>query len=200
METLDLSKTIFTKIGITNEILPFYGYAEQCRQLMTQLRSESRKLWNDDIEKWFKNLSQVKREIHVDNKEVLEYLDQHYRYAMFKIVLTFNKMSDVTRFYDFLANSKEGSISKAKFLEITQVNLPKFKKKYVMEEFITTFLECIGKVYLKSSYHLKLPILQPNFPCRPKPLIQLPNPGGLVDDQNPEASFSVQVSGRSFYY
>ena len=66
MEKSKHSVRLFTILGITSEILPFYGYADQCRQLMTQLRSKSRRLWNENIDNWFKTLSPVKRTINVN--------------------------------------------------------------------------------------------------------------------------------------
>ncbi|CAI2381937.1 unnamed protein product [Moneuplotes crassus] len=146
-----VSRTLFTNLGITNEILPFYGYADQCSQLMSQLRSQSRHLWKDmdNIQKWFKHLAQVKRVIRVDDARIYQYLNQNRRYSMFKIELWFRKTADFKMFDEFLSNSEDGSICKANLIEITKVYLPSLSG-VVAEEFITIFLERINKPELVS--------------------------------------------------
>lgn len=108
---MDKSKSKFsheflTILSLTNEFLPFYGYADECRQLMTQLRHGSRKLWNQNMAKWFKTLSPVKRTMQVDsnNKSKFEFLHQNYRYAMFKLELYVKNFEQSNAFYSFVEN------------------------------------------------------------------------------------------------
>jgi len=144
MDKSKYSKGLFTVLGITNEILPFYGYADQCRQLMTQLRSKSRKLWEDNIDNWFKTLSCVKRTINIKidsaNKKKLNLLKENKRYAMFKIVLSLDKLRDISIFFDFC-----DKIDKIELLEISKVYLPNKFTKCDIKIYIQTFFDKIKK-------------------------------------------------------
>ena len=70
---------------------------------MTQLRSQSRTLWNENINKWFKTLSPVKRTISINLPDIknLKYLTENHRFAMFKIILTLRDLDNIDAFYEF---------------------------------------------------------------------------------------------------
>ncbi|CAI2385749.1 unnamed protein product [Moneuplotes crassus] len=46
LPTSKISKELLTTLPLTSVILPYFGYADECQILMTQLRRASRKLWD----------------------------------------------------------------------------------------------------------------------------------------------------------
>ncbi|CAI2384476.1 unnamed protein product [Moneuplotes crassus] len=49
-----VSQSLMTSLSLAIKILPYFGYSDQCKILMTQLRSESRQLWLSNEDKWLK--------------------------------------------------------------------------------------------------------------------------------------------------
>ena len=135
-----ISHELFTTISLTSVILPLYGFADECRQLMTQLRSKSRKLWNSDMDKWFKVLSWVKRtmKINADSNITFEMLWQNYLYAMVKLEVDVEYAKDLDNLANFIQNW-----GNKKLVEITWINLDPHLKKQDLKSKISEFLGII---------------------------------------------------------
>ena len=105
-------KSIFTKLSLANELLPFYGYADEWRQFMTQFRSGSRTLWKNNVSNWFRWLSCVRRPILIDctDTQKFEFLKQDYRYATFKIMIMAKSFQDLTKLCEFIESIDEISL------------------------------------------------------------------------------------------
>lgn len=112
------SVDLFTKLSNTTTILPYYGYADECRQLMTQLRHQSRELWTSHIDKWFQILSPVKRVkiVNVNSNKEFQYLLHDMRYAMYTLRFSFTSFITFEHLDNFLENIKD-----KKLLEVVQI-------------------------------------------------------------------------------
>ncbi|CAI2361206.1 unnamed protein product [Moneuplotes crassus] len=53
---------LLTTLSLAIKVLPYFGYADQCKTLMTQLRSESRQLWLSNEDQWLKPFTNDKEE------------------------------------------------------------------------------------------------------------------------------------------
>ncbi|CAI2361365.1 unnamed protein product [Moneuplotes crassus] len=64
--------SLLTTLSLTIKILPYFGYADQCRTLMTQLRSESRQLWLSNEDQWLKPLinGQEEEVFHIQKRNL----------------------------------------------------------------------------------------------------------------------------------
>ncbi|CAI2361262.1 unnamed protein product [Moneuplotes crassus] len=54
LEAEDRSISLLTTLSLAIKVLPYFGYADQCKILLTQLRSESRQLWLSNEDQWLK--------------------------------------------------------------------------------------------------------------------------------------------------
>ena len=135
-----ISNELLTTISLTSVILPLYGYADECRQLMSQLRSKSRKMWVNDMSKWFRVLSKVKRtmKIDTDHDNKFEMLKQNYLYAMLKLEIDVNSKEDFNKLANFL---KE--LSNIKLVEIARINLDASLRKIDIKPYV---VEILGKI------------------------------------------------------
>ena len=137
-----ISHDLFTTISLTSDILPLYGYADECRQLMTQLRSKSRMLWNSGMDKWFKVLSWVKRtmRMNANNDRIFELLLQNYLFAMVKLEVDVATAKYFENLADFVNNW-----GNKKLMEISWINLDPKLKKLDLKSKISAFL---GKIII----------------------------------------------------
>ncbi|CAI2361168.1 unnamed protein product [Moneuplotes crassus] len=72
-EAEDRSISLLTTLSLTIKILPYFGYADQCKTLMTQLRSESRQLWLSNEDQWLKPFinDQEEEVFHIEKRSLM---------------------------------------------------------------------------------------------------------------------------------
>ena len=107
-----LSHDIFTKLSNSSVLLEWYGNAYQCRMLMCQLRSGSRKLWNENLKEWSHKLENVKESIDIGlgDYEKMNKLFKNQRYAMYNITIRISNEANLRVLYNYLEELKDPSI------------------------------------------------------------------------------------------
>jgi len=136
------SNEFLTKLSLTTEILPFYGHADQCRQLMTQFRRGSRNLWNENLNKWFNVLSSVKQTVIIDSSNVAElnFIAQNHRYAMCKLNIQVGNLNNLDNLSEFIKGLADPSM-----LEIEAIILETSKHNKDYELLVPDLLKIIDR-------------------------------------------------------
>ncbi|CAI2361316.1 unnamed protein product [Moneuplotes crassus] len=69
----DGSISLLATLSLAIKILPYFGYADQCKTLMTQLRSESRQLWLSNEDQWLKPYTNDQEEevFHIKKRSLM---------------------------------------------------------------------------------------------------------------------------------
>lgn len=107
-----LSHDIFTKLSTSSALLEWYGTADKCKMLMRQLRSGSRKLWDENLKEWSHKLIPVKEnaEISWGDFGKLYRFFKNQRYATYRVVLKVSNESHLKVLFNYLNEIPDPSI------------------------------------------------------------------------------------------
>ena len=117
---------------------------------MTQLRSESRKLWQENVIQWYKILLQVRRTmvVNAENEVKFKFLAQNYSYALFKLKIVVNNFGNCEALFQFMSECQDESILNIEKIYLKSSVCNEFKKHKRMktsdEERKSVFLEQVS--------------------------------------------------------
>ncbi|CAI2361299.1 unnamed protein product [Moneuplotes crassus] len=138
---------LLTTLSLTIKILPYFGYANECETLMTQLRSESRQLWLSNENQWLKPYinDQEEEVFHIEKRILIinnlkgssSSGDEVFPYSpMMKLAHT-NAYKLYSFYFWFYDEDLPGLETIADFCQIVDSELFKVRMIYVIAEIST---------------------------------------------------------------